>query len=116
MVRVRQHVRIAGMAATRPVRGALALLYALLVLTLDLHHNHGAELPPRQPAWDHPHATEDPCPVQVFQNAHGDPPLAPGLISFLPSREPGALPGETPPPRLPGRRPASRGPPPSLSA
>lgn len=55
-----------------PTRLGLGLLYAFWVLTLELHHNHGAETTPARPELGLPAAHVEPCPVQIFQQAHGD--------------------------------------------
>ncbi|MFA7330553.1 MAG: hypothetical protein WC326_05695 [Candidatus Delongbacteria bacterium] len=93
-----------------PTRLGLGLLYAFWALTLELHHNHGAETTPARPELGLPAAHVDPCPVQIFQQAHGD-----AWVDNQP--EPWLAEAEAPLPALPGhlvRKPEScrsRGPP-----
>lgn len=54
------------------VRWIVLGFYLVLASTLDLHHNHGAKGLETCGALDCPHAAADPCPVQLFQQAHGD--------------------------------------------
>lgn len=54
-----------------PIRVGLGLFYSFWALTLDLHHNHGVPSTPEQPTLARNGAATDPCPVDLFQNAHG---------------------------------------------
>jgi len=93
----------------RSGRLALTLVYLTLVMTLDLHHNHGADGRGGTASLGLAHA-ESPCPVLIFQQAHGDAgcePVQPqnlGLCAALSELAPGspALPHTfTPPARGP---------------
>jgi len=71
MVRRSEDWRQARFPAGAVVARGMLLLYLLLSGTLDLHHNHCGPLEPGTPALVaevHVHA---PCPVDLFQNAHG---------------------------------------------
>jgi hypothetical protein len=100
----------------RPTRNALLrlgllALYLPLVATLDLHHNHGIELPPDHAELRALPACMDPCPVTLFQLAHGDEHVTPPLMPMLASQGAPAVTTWSAP-WLPSRRGvAVRGPP-----
>lgn len=94
---------------------ALLVLYLGLSASLDLHHNHGSPQPAQDPAIRglESCACAHPCPVELFQNAHGPtaalvPPLALPAIHPAPPLPPvHAWPGGIPRLARPRGPPAS---------
>ncbi len=93
----------------RLMHSLVLLVYLMLAASPDLHHNHGMDCCGHAGA--QLEAAHDPCPVDIFQLAHGDAPPA------LPATEWLALQPEPVPYRLEAflsceyRLPVGRGPP-----